>query len=75
LGTDYESIFFFQPDVGTRGGILMAAKDASMLLQNLVLTNHTITTIVLDVKSNTYWMVTGVYGPQGEMEKKCSLEN
>jgi hypothetical protein len=53
----------------------MAAKDASMLLQNLVLTNHTITTIVLDVKSNTYWMVTGVYGPQGEMEKKCSLEN
>jgi hypothetical protein len=36
-------------------------------------TNHTISTIVYDLKCNNPWMVTGVYGAQGNLEKEMFI--
>jgi hypothetical protein len=36
-------------------------------------TNHTISTIVYDLKCNNPWMVTGVYGTQGNLEKEMFI--
>lgn len=37
------------------------------------LTNNTISVTVQDAKRDTTWTLTGVYGPQGELEKKMFL--
>jgi hypothetical protein len=58
---------------GTRGGIILAANNSSMILSNLVPTNHTLTTQVLDIRKKQAWTVTVVYGPQGDMEKRLFI--
>jgi hypothetical protein len=73
LGTSYESNFAFLLADGTSGGILLAAKDSHLLLQNPSLTNHTISTSVIDSILNVTWMIIGVYGPQGELDKKMFI--
>jgi hypothetical protein len=35
-----------------------------------VLTNHTISVLVVDARSNSSWSFIADYGPQGELEKK-----
>jgi hypothetical protein len=34
---------------------------------------HTLTANVLDLRNNQHWMETGVYGPQGTLEKKMFI--
>jgi hypothetical protein len=58
---------------GTRGGIILVANNSSMILSNLVPTNHTLTTQVLDIRKKQAWTVTVVYGPQGDMEKRLFI--
>jgi exonuclease III len=76
LGSMYEAIFAFLPADGTRrGGVLIAARVISIHLLNPATTNHTISVHVKDDRFNTTWMLIGVYGPQGDLEKKCLLRS
>jgi hypothetical protein len=47
-----EKNYFYLPSDGTRGGILLAAKESCMTLSNPELTNHTISASVLDHRLN-----------------------
>jgi DNA phosphorothioation-dependent restriction protein DptG len=69
LGTNFETNLFL-PTNGTRGGILVATSDSIIQLANLALTNHSILASVNDVRTNSSWMIIGVYGSQGELEKR-----
>jgi exonuclease III len=73
LGPDFEVSFLFLPADGTRGGILLAAKSSCCQLQSPHLTNNDVTASVLDTRINNLWTITGVYGPQGNLEKKSFL--
>jgi hypothetical protein len=52
LGSQYESNFVFRPSNGASGGILLAANDSVIQLQNPTLTNHTISTTMFDLRYN-----------------------
>jgi exonuclease III len=73
VGADFESSFAFLLADGTRGGILLAARVSTMQISNPVSTEHTISVSVLDSRRNMNWMLTGVYGPQGEQEKNLFI--
>jgi exonuclease III len=73
LGSDFENNFFFLSDNGMRGGILLVARDSVYLLQHPSLTTNTISASVTDLRNNDSWTITSVYGPQGELEKRCFL--
>jgi hypothetical protein len=70
LGLSFQNSFVFLPAIGTRGGIIVAVKDSTLQLSNPVLTNHTISVLVVDARSNSSWSFIADYGPQGELEKK-----
>lgn len=70
LGMPYENNYCYLPAEGTRGGILLAANDSCLTLSNSWATINTITATVTDARNNYQWTVTGVYGPQGDLEKK-----
>jgi exonuclease III len=70
LGQSFQNNFFFLPTEGTRGGTLLAAHDDRYYLQNPALTAHTISATVSDSVTNVSWTITGVYRPQGDLEKK-----
>jgi exonuclease III len=73
LGPDFDNNFAFLPAIGTKGGVSIAAKLSLLTLQNLVLTNHTVSVKVVDSRFNDEWMITGVYGPQGSLDKKMFI--
>jgi exonuclease III len=52
IGADFESNFAFLPADGTRGGILVVARNSFMQISNPVATNHTISVYVLDIRRN-----------------------
>jgi exonuclease III len=72
LGVEYGQNFFFLPADGTRGGILITTRESTFQLQQPHVTTNTISATVLDCRSNAIWSITGVYCPQGDLEKKCS---
>jgi hypothetical protein len=74
FGSDYDNNFLCLPASGTRGGVLIAAKESLIQLQNHVVIGHTISATVVDCRHNIQWTLTGVYGPQGTLDKKCLLE-
>lgn len=67
LGREFDC-FFFLPADGTRGGILLAWKSAVVLLSNPHYSNNAITARVGD-SGATGWWLTGVYGPQSDVDK------
>jgi hypothetical protein len=73
LGRDYEVGYAVLPAEETRGGILLAVNNSSMRMSSPSLTNHTLSAQVLDIRKNQTWMVTAVYGPQGDLEKRLFL--
>jgi exonuclease III len=73
LGAEFKSNFCYQPAQGTRGGIVLVVRDSVLQLQQPHLSKNSVTAIVLDHRSNAFWTVTGVYGPQGELEKRVFL--
>jgi exonuclease III len=73
LGTAYDNNYICLPAQGTRGGILIAANHAVAKLSNPSITNHNVSAIVHDLRCSNPWMVTGVYGPQGNLEKKMFI--
>jgi hypothetical protein len=56
-----------------KGGILLAANLRIFQLQNPSLTSHTVSTSILDLRDNSTWVITGVYGPKGDLEKKMFI--
>jgi exonuclease III len=75
LGSDYENNFIYLPANGRRGGVLIAASESLIQIQNPVLMNHTISTTMVDSRHNLLWTLTSVYGPQGTLDKKCLVES
>jgi hypothetical protein len=73
LGSDFENNFLFLPAIGTRGGILPAARDSVYLLQHPSLTANTVSAIEADLRTNDTWTITSVYGPRADLEKRCFL--
>lgn len=73
LGHDYENNFLYLLAEGTRGGIILAYRDDHLCLQNVHTTTNTISARVTDNSSNTQWTITGVYGPQGDLDKKMFI--
>jgi hypothetical protein len=64
---------FFLPADGSSEGIVLAAIDSHLTLQNPALTNHTISTFVIDSKLNvTFDGYRGLL-PQGELDKKMFI--
>jgi hypothetical protein len=53
-----------------KGGILLAANQMNFQLQNPSLTSHTVSASILDLRDNSTWVITGVYGPQGRLGKE-----
>lgn len=66
----YKNSLCFLPAEGTRGGIVLATRDSSFTLHDSFLTANTITSTVTDTRNNSQWTVTGVYDPQGDLDKK-----
>jgi exonuclease III len=73
LGPYFDNNFAFLPTIGTKGGILIAAKLSLLTIQNPVLTNHNVSVKVVDSRFNDEWMITGVYGPQVTLDKKMLI--
>lgn len=73
FGVCYENNFCYLPADGTSGGIILATKDSSLLIQDSQTTANTITATIIDARTNQQWSVTGVYGPQGDLEKKMFI--
>jgi exonuclease III len=73
LGADFQDTFVYLPADGTKGGILMAARFGMFHLQQPHTTTNTIIVSVTDCQRNVTWKLTGVYGPQGDLEKKMFL--
>jgi hypothetical protein len=44
-----------------------------MQLSGLVLTSHSVSASVHDARCSSYWKVTWVYGPKGDLEKKIFM--
>jgi hypothetical protein len=73
LGAKFDSNFVYLPSIGISGGTLLAATQRNFQLQNHSFTNHTISASIHDLRNNSTGMITGVYGPQGDLEKRCLL--
>jgi hypothetical protein len=41
-----------------------------MQLQNQTITSHTISASIRDLRHNHIWMITWIYGPQGDFDKQ-----
>jgi exonuclease III len=73
LGSDYENNFIYLPANGRRGGVLIAASESLIQIQNPVLTSHTISATMVDSRHNLLWTFISVYGPQGALDKKMFI--
>jgi exonuclease III len=73
FGPEFESNFFSLPADGSRGGIILAVNSSLLQLPDPVLFGHSISAKVFDLRFNRSWVATGVYGPQGDLEKKMFI--
>jgi exonuclease III len=73
LGVEYSHNFCFLPADGTRGGILLASRNSAYQFSNALLKDYTISTTVTDRRTNLQWTLTGVYGPQENLNKHLFL--
>jgi exonuclease III len=73
LGSDYTQGFCFLPASGTRGGIILACKDARYMFSDIIIKTYTLTCMVTDNRTGSHWSLTGVYGPQENIDKRLFL--
>jgi hypothetical protein len=73
MGSAYDNNFVALPAEWTRGCIIIAANISLLKLSDPIATNHTISTTIHDARCPTPWQITGVYDPQGDLEKKIFL--
>lgn len=74
VGTELASNAAFLPSVGTCGGILIAASNRFFKLNQQHLTAHTVSVTVTMRAENKTWTLTGVYGPQSDIDKLLFLQ-
>lgn len=73
LGEDFEENFSYLPSQRASEGILIAARESQFKISNPTNTTNTLSVTVTDHTRNVDWLLTGVYGPQGDLEKKMFL--
>ena len=74
LGVDFADNFVYLPAVGTRGGIILAARGNVFSLAAAGSTGNTISATITDREDGSTWGITGVYGPQGDTEKYAFID-
>nr|XP_020191500.1 uncharacterized protein LOC109777266 [Aegilops tauschii subsp. strangulata] len=72
LGNEFSS-FFHLPADGTRGGIVLAWRPSEISLTNPLIRAHFVTACATTPGSDSYWWITGVYGPRDEAGKASML--
>lgn len=72
LGNKFEN-FFYLPAAGTRGGILITWDETVIKLSNPHYTTNTVTTLVSQMNGSPWW-ITGVYGPQSDVDKAMFMQ-
>ena len=74
VGGDMAQNVVFLPSAGASGGILMAASERFLRLDNPHLTANTVSTTLTMMADNKKWSLTGVYGPQSDNEKVLFMQ-
>ena len=62
------------PSIGASGGILIAASERFFRIQQTSLTPNTVTATITMLAENTSWSITGVYGPQADIDKIAFMQ-
>jgi hypothetical protein len=62
------------PSVGTSGGIILACSQEFYSLSQIVTRRFSVTTCITNKRDNESWSVKIVYGPQGEANKMCFMQ-
>jgi exonuclease III len=73
LGQDYNNNISFLPADGTKGGILLACKDIGYQFTDILIKEFTILVKVIERRTLSQWTLTGVYGPQDNLDKRLFL--
>jgi hypothetical protein len=73
IGAELANNVAFLPSVGARGGILIAASDHFFNISQPHLTAHTVSATITMLAENKTWTITGVYGPQSDVDKLLFL--
>jgi exonuclease III len=73
LGADYANNFNFLAADGTRG-VLLACKDRGYHFADVIRLGYTVSATVNDIRTGSQWTITGVYGPQDDMDKRLFLQ-
>lgn len=73
LGPNFANSYTTLPAMGGRGGILLAANELFFSLQNHHTTTYSVSADVVMHAENKSWTITGVYGPQDNIEKEIFL--
>lgn len=66
--------FFFQPTMGTCGGILLAWRTDTWSIMNPLVRSYSLTAQATLLCNDESWWLTSVYGPQGDQEKLMFLD-
>lgn len=74
LGASFKSNFSFLSAIETSGGILIAASEDHFKLLSSSCTRNTLTVRIQVLLDASEWTLTGVYGPQLEVDKIAFLE-
>jgi hypothetical protein len=74
LGQSFREKISFLPTTGTCGGILIAVSKSHSRLVSSYYTRNTLTVRIQMLNDGVEWSLTGVYGPQSEVDKIAFLE-
>jgi exonuclease III len=74
LGPMYVHNFRFLPAEGTKGGIILACRDAWYQFSDDIVRSYMIFAMVTDCRTGSSWTITGVYGPQDNLSKRLFLK-
>ena len=74
IGAELANNVAFLPSVGASGGILIAASNCFFDISQPHLTAHTVSATITMLVENKTWTITGVYGPQSDVDKLLFLQ-
>ena len=69
VGPDMASNAVWLPSIGVCGGILVAAFDQFFKISQPYLTTNIVSAQIKMLANNEEWSITGVYGPQFDVDK------
>ena len=69
VGPDMANNAVWLPSIGVCGGILVAASDRFFKISQPYLTTNTVSSQIKMLANNEEWSITGVYGPQSDVDK------